>query len=96
MTVFTVTELGVVFHLHIVGRSNDDLSSDVRSSPCTLAVLLPSTVYAARCLTSRLVPTFLVQTLLLLSTSQFFRRVHVLSVRLFHLPFVHMSFTVAS
>ena len=106
--VFTVTDLGGVFHLRTVGRSNDDLSLDACSSPCTFAVLLPSTcsscllglrpsfVYAARCLTSRLVHTLLVRTPLLLLTFQFFRRVHVLFVRLFNLPSVHVSCTVAS
>ena len=63
---------------------------------CTLAVLLPSTVYAARCLKGRLIHTLLVRILLFFLALQFFRRVHVLSVRLFNLPSAHMSCTVAS
>ena len=71
--VTTVSDLGGVFHLRTDGRSIYDLSSDARSSSCTLAVLLPSTcsscmlgvrpsiVFAASCPKSRLVRTLLVR-----------------------------------
>ena len=96
--VFTVTDLGGVFHLRTVGRSNDMHSCCTTAFNCSscLVSLRPSTVYAARCLKSRLVHTLLVRTLLLFLALQFFKRVHVLSVRLFNLPSAHMSCTVAS
>ena len=96
--VFTVTDLGGVFHLRTVGRSTICTLAVLLPSTCSscLVSLRPSTVYAARCLKCRLVHTLLVRTLLLFLALQFFRRVHVLSVRLFNLPSAHMCCTVAS
>ena len=98
--VFTVNDLGGLFHLRTVGRSNDDLSSDARRSPCTLAALLPSNcsscLLGLRPSTVYAVHTLLIRILLLLLALQFFRRVHVFSVRLSNLPSAHMSCTVAS
>ena len=96
--VFTVTDLGGVFHLRAVGRSNDMYSG------CTTAFNLffmsgkPSAFNCVRCTLPEKSsgPYSSGSDFAFVLALQFFRRVHVLSVRLFNSPSAHMSCTVAS